>query len=1278
MTKEGQKKRHGPVETKQASPNPKSTKTKKQEKEPTTHKPDSLLQKFISKIYDPSHKWQSDLWPLKWLALAFIIIDFHGLNHHPFLKIDIITISEFLYFLYALLSTIFFRTKLSSKAQILNLTADFLIFTFFLALSLTIFPSSSRLYILYLIPIIYCGYWFHWVFTLIFTTLTSVAYVLLFSTLLDKSVVAVFGFVALAAILLKYIGPKYFEYFELQKRAEKLEQEREYTRSLMKGSIDGYVEIDESGYITDANKLAWELLGYTEKEIFKQNVTNIYAPGEATKIMNLLRQSPDGTIENIKTVMISKDKEKIPILLSASFLYDRNLNLLKELAKGEKFPSIAYFRDIRAEEIFYSIATDITFITKEKELLDKIVSIVARTLKAENCGVFFYNEVSNRLEIISTYGMPEALVNKDNKKREHYKEREGITGTIFSLNETLNISNINVRKRQPMDIDIKWRYAERFARHSRFGDFKHFLGTPLSIHGAICGVIRVFNKYRSSKELDPRGFTEKDQLLLERISNQVSILLEKVQNKERFEAISNVGREINEKFDLSLDELLQIIAEQVVTGMKFKACYLRLIEDGNRLKIKACYGIGHMYIGDEKYTSKIGEGISGKVAKTGKMRIVIDLHNEKEFKYKDLLEKENLASLLSIPLKYRGRVIGVINCYTRREHEFTDQEIQIMETFADYAAVAIQNKRRVDELMALSGIGRELLKPYQPETVKPFETEKLLDLILQQAKAISGADYLCIKRYDERFGKISTISALNCKWYEKNINFTFKLNDGKIGKGIKSGETTIIKNFELEKDTVKDVPSKGLLNNIKSRIIVPFKIYGRVFGALCLESYRENFFTEDDSLILKTFSIHAGIAIRNANFFSKLRAITETFSTISELHTDMDDVLKKIAQKAAEALEADLLVLYRYDKKNRQIIWPPTYAGEIYYPEYMTTQVRSFQAPLVIINKGETHYSIKAGEDPLMAPPKQKEEREAPERFVIREKIVSSAGIVLKVSQEIVGVMFINYRTPHEFNADERQIIEIFASYIAIAIQNVRHFKEKKTADIMQTLGRIAANFAHNIKNDLGTISLYTGDLMDETDLKSSQYYPLSQIKEGISKIASDINFFLNASKLSVQRKSLSNVKKLVNELKSEISADLETRNVKFNIEMPPNLPEIEIDPVQIKMALINLAQNSFDAMPEGGKITLSISKSDKSLSLEWADSGCGISPENAYKIFDVLWTSKYKGYGLGLFYTKAIIEEHGGSISLDQDFKKGARFVIMLPLKEFSWQNKENNDAAI
>jgi GAF domain-containing protein len=984
-------------------------------------------------------------------------------------------------------------------------------------------------------------------------------------------------------------------------------------------------------------------------------VKEIYAPGDATRMIKALRKSPDGTIENFKTSIINKKEMKtIPFMVSAAFLYDRSLDLQEELAKGKKFPSLGYFRDIRAEDIYNNINREITSKTNEKELLDKIVEIVSETIKSETCSVFIFNETRGGvLELISTHGTPKRLIG--GKSSEFYKENESMTGEVFSSGKTLNISDINVANEQPRNLRIKWEYMKRFAEHSRFGDLKHFLGTPLRIQGEVYGVIRVLNKYYIDNELDKQGFTNKDEWLLERISNQVSILLEKVRNNERFKSLSKVGMELNAKVDVELEDLLKFITKEVVLGMRFKSCFLRLLENGDKLRLKACYGVEGKYLENERYTIKIGDGISGKIAQSSMIRTIADIRKEKDFKFKDILENEYLRSMLCVPLKYRGRAIGVISCYTRRIHKFTDQEIQSMETFANYAAVAIQNKKRVQELLAVNEIGKEL--------VKPFQLEELVDLILEKAKEISGADRICIKRYDERTGDIPTLSSWDCEWHKQTKRCVLKLGDDFISEVIKKGKPKIIPDYDISMEKIDEVPNKELFADTKSCLIVPIKIYGKVFGVLCLESKRENAFNENDLLILRTFSNQVAAAIRNADFFDKLQDVKKTFPRISELNMDIHEVLEKIANIAAEVLETDALVLYRYDEKTKKIILPPIYTGDIKYKEFIESEAISAGTPLSIIKSGVSYYADRSQEDQVMTSKGRALPEGIPARFVIRENIVSSAGIILKVGKDIVGVMFINYRTAHEFNDDERQLIEIFASYIAIAIQNVMHFSEKKAADMMNAIGQIASNFAHKMKNDMATIKLYADGLIDGVKPGESQYLPLSNMMEKISKIGADIEHLENASKLVVKRKKI-NMKELIDELEAELLPDLGIRKTEFHIEILTDIPEIEIDPIQIKMVLTNLAQNSFDAMPEGGKISLSISKSGEVLLLKWTDSGCGISPEDAHKIFDALWTKKKKGYGLGLFHAKAIIEEHRGSISVDIKYRGGARFLIEIPIK--------------
>ena len=97
---------------------------------------------------------------------------------------------------------------------------------------------------------------------------------------------------------------------------------------------------------------------------------------------------------------------------------------------------------------------------------------------------------------------------------------------------------------------------------------------------------------------------------------------------------------------------------------------------------------------------------------------------------------------------------------------------------------------------------------------------------------------------------------------------------------------------------------------------------------------------------------------------------------------------------------------------------------------------------------------------------------------------------------------------------------------------------------------------------------------------------------------------------------------------------------------------------------LVNTTTNAVQAMPDGGKLTISAMEKDKFLEVEIADTGCGISQEVVGKIFDPLFTTRAKGIGLGLAVCKAIIDRHDGHIDVESKVGKGTTFTIRLPLK--------------
>jgi GAF domain-containing protein len=139
-----------------------------------------------------------------------------------------------------------------------------------------------------------------------------------------------------------------------------------------------------------------------------------------------------------------------------------------------------------------------------------------------------------------------------------------------------------------------------------------------------------------------------------------------------------------------LDELLRLIVQVTAEAMNSKISSLLLLDEENKeLVVKATQSISEAY--NKKPNIKLGEGIAGLVAQENKTICVLDLKKDSRYLNRDLAKKESLYSLACVPLAVKGKVIGVLNCYTSRKHEFTKTELDILTALANQAGIAIEN-----------------------------------------------------------------------------------------------------------------------------------------------------------------------------------------------------------------------------------------------------------------------------------------------------------------------------------------------------------------------------------------------------------------------------------------------------------------------------------------------------------------------------------------------------------------------------------------------------------
>lgn len=157
---------------------------------------------------------------------------------------------------------------------------------------------------------------------------------------------------------------------------------------------------------------------------------------------------------------------------------------------------------------------------------------------------------------------------------------------------------------------------------------------------------------------------------------------------KQIEALSKIANLITS--GLYLEELLRLIVHVTAEIMNSKISSLMLLDpEKKELVVKATQSISEAY--NKKPNLKLGEGIAGQAARDNKPIVVLDVKEDSRYLNRDIARKESLCSLASVPLAVKGRVIGVLNCYTSKKHKFSKHELDLLTVLANQAAVAIEN-----------------------------------------------------------------------------------------------------------------------------------------------------------------------------------------------------------------------------------------------------------------------------------------------------------------------------------------------------------------------------------------------------------------------------------------------------------------------------------------------------------------------------------------------------------------------------------------------------------
>ena len=234
---------------------------------------------------------------------------------------------------------------------------------------------------------------------------------------------------------------------------------------------------------------------------------------------------------------------------------------------------------------------------------------------------------------------------------------------------------------------------------------------------------------------------------------------------------------------------------------------------------------------------------------------------------------------------------------------------------------------------------------------------------------------------------------------------------------------------------------------------------------------------------------------------------------------------------------------------------------------------------------------------------------------------------------------------------------------------------DERTAQLIEThkrlvaqeriaaLGRAAAQVAHEVKNPLAGLLLYSLHLKEKSsNFSESQTYLIDKIIDTIKHLNSRVEQILGFARPVSLTLSSGNLNQIVNDVLELLRPQLTANKVEVRLAIDHQATYAMLDESSIRGALMNLMLNAIEAMRDGGTLSVAVDHTGESLRLEIADTGPGISEEEVKKIFEPFYTTKEQGLGLGMPYAKKIIEQHGGNLSLNSRPGEGTTISIELP----------------
>jgi len=222
-----------------------------------------------------------------------------------------------------------------------------------------------------------------------------------------------------------------------------------------------------------------------------------------------------------------------------------------------------------------------------------------------------------------------------------------------------------------------------------------------------------------------------------------------------------------------------------------------------------------------------------------------------------------------------------------------------------------------------------------------------------------------------------------------------------------------------------------------------------------------------------------------------------------------------------------------------------------------------------------------------------------------------------------------------------------------------------QVSERLAALGRVTAGVAHEVKNPLNSMRLWLENLKESlpNDPESNSQQAVQVLDKEIDRLDAVVKRFLDFSRPMDVRLEATQLAELLKEVLETACPQLQRAGVQVAQLLPIDVPQVYVDRDLLKQAVLNLVLNAVEAMPNGGQLRVVLSRRGEMAEISVGDTGKGIPPENRQRVFQLFFTTRPGGSGIGLASAFRIVQLHNGSIDFTSEVGRGTTFRIELPL---------------